>query len=128
VLGIFSGASTNTPSLGAGTQTLGTVQGIAPDRLALPALAYAVTYPTAIVGIIATLLVLKRLFRVNIERESEELAAKTRSRGRAARRGGRSSLPTRSGCVALGAFPAGSRTGVTSRACVTTGKRTPPPM
>ena len=78
VLGIFSGASTNTPSLGAGTQTLGTVPGIAPDRLALPALAYAVTYPTAIVGIIATLLVLKQLFRVNIERESEELAAKAR--------------------------------------------------
>src|SRR6187549_921600 len=48
VLGIFSGASTNTPSLGAGTQTLGTVPGIAPDRLTLPALAYAVTYPTAI--------------------------------------------------------------------------------
>jgi putative transport protein len=48
VLGIFSGASTNTPSLGAGTQTLGTLPGIAPDRLTLPALAYAVTYPTAI--------------------------------------------------------------------------------
>src|SRR4030095_2848379 len=78
VLGIFSGASTNTPSLGAGTQTLGTVPGISTHRLALPALAYAVTYPTAIVGIIATLLALKHLFRVNIERESEELAAKAR--------------------------------------------------
>src|SRR3954469_16573198 len=55
VLGIFSGASTNTPSLGAGTQTLGTFPGIDPDRLTLPALAYAVTYPTAIVGIIGTL-------------------------------------------------------------------------
>jgi putative transport protein len=39
VLGIFSGASTNTPSLGAGTQTLSTLPDIAPDRLALPALA-----------------------------------------------------------------------------------------
>jgi putative transport protein len=39
VLGIFSGASTNTPSLGAGTQTLSTLPGIAPDRLTLPALA-----------------------------------------------------------------------------------------
>src|SRR4051812_3473607 len=44
VLGIFSGASTNTPSLGAGAQALSTMPGIAPDRLTLPALAYAVTY------------------------------------------------------------------------------------
>ncbi len=78
VLGIFSGALTNTPSLGAAMQTLGTVPGIAPDRLALSALAYAVAYPTAIVGIIVTLLALKRLFRVCIERESEELASRTR--------------------------------------------------
>ena len=54
VLGILSGASTNTLSLGAGTQTLSTLPGIAPERLTLPALAYAVTYPTAIVGIIGT--------------------------------------------------------------------------
>ena len=60
VLGIFSGASTNTPSLGAATQTLGMLPGIAPDRLTLPALAYAVTYPTAIVGIIGTLLGLNK--------------------------------------------------------------------
>lgn len=75
VLGIFSGASTNTPSLGAGTQTLGTLPGIAPDRLTLPALAYAVTYPTAIVGIIGTLLLLKAIFRIEPEREAAEFAA-----------------------------------------------------
>ena len=78
VLGIFSGASTNTPSLGAGTQTLGTMPGIAADRLALPALAYAVTYPTAIVGIIGTLLLLKRIFRIDAARESAEFAEKNR--------------------------------------------------
>ena len=48
VLGIFSGASTNTPSLGAGTQTLSTLPDIAPDRSRCP-VAYAVTYPMAIV-------------------------------------------------------------------------------
>src|SRR6187401_1445445 len=32
VLGIFSGASTNTPSLGAGTQTLGTLPQVTPDQ------------------------------------------------------------------------------------------------
>src|SRR6188474_80015 len=31
VLGIYSGSVTNTPSLGAGTQTIGTMPGIAPD-------------------------------------------------------------------------------------------------
>ena len=78
VLGIFSGASTNTPSLGAGTQTLSTLPDIAPDRLALPALAYAVTYPMAIVGIIGTLLVLKQIFRIDPAREAADFAAKNR--------------------------------------------------
>src|SRR5678815_1044192 len=78
VLGIFSGASTNTPSLGAGTQTLSTLPNIAPDRLTLPALAYAVTYPTAIVGIIGTLLLIKQLFRIDPEREAAEFATKNR--------------------------------------------------
>src|SRR4029077_3922142 len=78
VLGIFSGASTNTPSLGAGTQTLGTLPGVDPGRLALPALAYAVTYPTAIVGIIGTLLLLRRIFGIDPAREAREFAAKHR--------------------------------------------------
>ena len=42
---LFSGATTNTPSLGAAQQTLATLPGISADRLALPALAYAVAYP-----------------------------------------------------------------------------------
>src|SRR6188768_1513219 len=79
VLGIFSGASTNTPSLGAATQTLGTVPGIASDRLTLPALAYAVTYPTAIVGIIGSLLLLKLIFRIDPLREAAKFAEKSRS-------------------------------------------------
>ena len=79
VLGIFSGASTNTPSLGAGTQTISTLQGITADRLALPALAYAVTYPTAIVGIIGTLLILKGIFRIDPVREAQEFTARHRS-------------------------------------------------
>ena len=78
VLGIFSGASTNTPSLGAATQTLGMLPGIPPDRLTLPALAYAVTYPTAIVGIIGTLLVLKQIFRIDPAREAADFAVKNR--------------------------------------------------
>jgi putative transport protein len=79
VLGIFSGASTNTPSLGAATQTLSTLPDISADRQTLPALAYAATYPTAIVGIIVTLLVLKQIFRIDPARESSEFSTRSRS-------------------------------------------------
>jgi putative transport protein len=80
VLGIYSGAVTNTPSLGAASQTLSTLPNIDPDRLALPALGYAVAYPGAIVGIILTLLLLKQIFRIDPAREAAEFAAKNRAR------------------------------------------------
>ena len=70
VLGLLSGATTNTPSLGAAQQTLATIPGLAEDRLALPALAYAVSYPGAILGIISTLLLLKAIFRIDAPREA----------------------------------------------------------
>ena len=73
MLGIFSGASTNTPSLGAGTQALSTVPGLAEDRLSLPALAYAVTYPTAIVCIIGTLLLIRKIFRIDPARVAQNI-------------------------------------------------------
>lgn len=75
VLGIFSGASTNTPALGAASQALATMPDITPDRLTLPALAYAVTYPVAIIGIIGALIVLKQLFRINPADEAAEFVA-----------------------------------------------------
>jgi Predicted permease len=77
VPGIFSGASTNTPSLGAATQTLASTPNITADQLNMPALAYAVTYPAAIVGIIGTLLVLKLIFRIDAPREALEFAVRS---------------------------------------------------
>lgn len=77
VPGIFSGASTNTPALGAATQALASLPGVTPDQLTMPAVAYAVTYPTAIVGIIGTLVLLKAIFRIDAPREAQEFAAKT---------------------------------------------------
>jgi putative transport protein len=79
VLGLLSGATTNTPSLGAAQQTLATLPGVSEDRLALPALAYAVTYPAAIGGIIGTLLVVKAVFRVDPVKEAEAFKAEQRS-------------------------------------------------
>jgi putative transport protein len=78
VLGVLSGATTNTPSLGAAQQTLTTLPGVSLDRQELPALAYAVTYPVAIAGIIGTLLALKALFRVDPLKEAEAFAAEQR--------------------------------------------------
>jgi len=78
VLGVFAGASVNMPSLGAATQTLGTLPDLAPGRLALPALACAVTFPTAIVASIVTLLLLKRIFHINPVRETARYAEKNR--------------------------------------------------
>lgn len=75
VLGMFSGATTNTPSLGAAQQTLASFPDVSAQRAALPALAYAVTYPLGIVGIIGTLLALKTVFRVDVAREVEEQRA-----------------------------------------------------
>ena len=77
VPGIFSGASTNTPSLGAATQTLASAANITSEQLNMPALAYAVTYPAAIVGIIGTLLLIKVVFRIDAPREAAEFAART---------------------------------------------------
>ena len=78
VLGLLSGATTNTPSLGAAQQTLTILPGVSPDRQELPALAYAVTYPVAIAGIIGTLLALKGLFRIEPLKEAEAFAAEQR--------------------------------------------------
>jgi putative transport protein len=78
VLGIFSGASVNMPSLGAATQALTTVPGLAADRLALPALACAVTFPAAILSSIASILLLQRIFGIDPMREATEFAARNR--------------------------------------------------
>lgn len=79
VLGIFSGASTNTPSLGAAQQTLASFPGKTAAQAALPALSYAVTYPLGVIGIIATLLILKLQFRVDVTQELEAFEAAQKS-------------------------------------------------
>jgi putative transport protein len=75
VLGLFAGATTNTPSLGAAQQALSDLPGISDEQKALPALAYAVSYPMAILGIIGSMLLLKAAFRVDPERDAEAFAA-----------------------------------------------------
>jgi putative transport protein len=77
-LGIFSGATTNTPSLGAGQQAL-RMFGVTGAERDLPALAYAVAYPVGIAGIIGTLLLVKLWFRINPEEEAAQHAAERKA-------------------------------------------------
>ncbi len=70
-LGLFSGATTNTPSLGATQQTLKSLGEAFADKATLPALAYAVAYPGGVFGIIFVLLLLRFGYRINPEQEAE---------------------------------------------------------
>jgi putative transport protein len=67
-VGLFSGATTNTPSLAAGQQALKQL-GASPDASAIQGLAYAVAYPFGIIGIILTMLLVRKLFRVDVKQE-----------------------------------------------------------
>jgi putative transport protein len=78
IAGLFAGASTNTPALGAAQQTLADAPGISPEKLALPALACAVSYPAAIAGLLGTILAMKVFFRIDAVKEAEEYAAQRR--------------------------------------------------
>ena len=71
VLGIFSGAVTNTPALGAGQQILrdlGTPMAMV-DHMGR---SYAMAYPFGICGILFTMWMLRVIFRVNVETEAQQ--------------------------------------------------------
>jgi putative transport protein len=70
IAGLFAGASTNTPALGAAQQALTSAQA-SPERVTLPALSYAATYPLAIVGIIGSLVLLRRFFKIDVAAEAD---------------------------------------------------------
>ena len=71
--GMFSGATTNTPSLGAAQQAARTLGTSATSDFATLSSAYAVAYPGGVVGIIASMLILRALFRINVAEESKQL-------------------------------------------------------
>ena len=76
LVGLLSGATTNTPSLAAAQQALkeSLAGGAALAAAAkLPGLGYAVTYPFGVFGTIAVMLGVRAGFRVALKREAEEL-------------------------------------------------------
>jgi len=77
-VGLFSGATTNTPSLGAAQEALKGIANLPPETSLLPGLGYAVAYPFGIIGIILTMLLLRAAFRVDLKKETADLLSKTR--------------------------------------------------
>ncbi|MBR2859532.1 MAG: putative transporter [Alistipes sp.] len=65
MVGVLSGAVTNTPGLGA-------AQSVAGDKASTMATAYAVAYPLGVVGIILSMLLIRWIFRIKIEREASK--------------------------------------------------------
>ncbi|MCQ8909474.1 putative transporter [Escherichia albertii] len=71
VLGIFSGAVTNTPALGAGQQILRDL-GTPMEMVDQMGMSYAMAYPFGICGILFTMWLLRVMFRVNVETEAQQ--------------------------------------------------------
>ena len=93
MVGVMSGAVTNTPGLGAAQQTMTNVlqaKGAAPEMAALDAAAlassYAIAYPLGVLGVILVLILLKPLFKVNLKDEKAQLDAEDEMAATMARR------------------------------------------
>lgn len=74
MVGILSGAVTNTPGLGAAEQALAQLyqDGIITEIPKI-ALGYAVAYPLGVVGIILAMIVIRLIFRVKLADETEQI-------------------------------------------------------
>lgn len=64
LVGVMSGAVTNTPGLAAAQQTAGTTEAIN-----LMAMGYAAAYPLGVIGIILSMLLIKAIFKIRTEDE-----------------------------------------------------------
>ncbi|MFW5389889.1 putative transporter [Yersinia sp. 2544 StPb PI] len=71
ILGIFSGAVTNTPALGAAQQTL-TDLGSPPQLVSQMGMGYAMAYPFGICGILLVMWLIRLFFKINVDREAKE--------------------------------------------------------
>jgi len=78
-VGLFSGATTNTPALGAAQQALKNLPGFTDAVAKLPGLGYAVAYPFGILGIILTMGLIRLLFRIEPQNEVAAFLRQSRS-------------------------------------------------
>ncbi len=70
MVGILSGAVTNTPGLGAAQQAFFDITGEEGTDIAM---GYAVAYPLGVIGIIVAIILIRRIFRISFEKENEML-------------------------------------------------------
>lgn len=71
-VGLMSGSVTNTPGLGAAKSTLIEIQkqlNLPADHFSDPAIAYAITYPIGVFGIILLIIVAKNALKIDLEKE-----------------------------------------------------------
>lgn len=73
MVGVMNGAVINTPALGAAQQIVLENTGVVDNSMAM---AYAVTYPLGVVGVIFAILLIKVLFKVDVEAEKHMLHEK----------------------------------------------------
>ena len=93
MVGVMSGAVTNTPGLGAAQQTLsdamiasGQTREAATAAASGLASAYAVAYPIGVLGVIFLVILLKGIFKVDLDHEQSELEQREKGAHDAARR------------------------------------------
>ena len=70
--GVLFGAVTNTPGLGAAQQTYQDLTGVANPDIAS---GYAMAYPLGVVGILFSLLLIRWIFRIKLDKEEESVKA-----------------------------------------------------
>lgn len=75
LVGVMSGAVTNTPGLGAAQQAVLQVMSQNYNATEQMAMGYAAAYPLGVIGIIAAMFLLRALFRVKIDKEIEAIEA-----------------------------------------------------
>lgn len=67
LVGVMSGAVTNTPGLAAAQQS------VSPEQADTMAMGYAAAYPLGVVGIIVAMFIIKAIFRINVKNEVKEI-------------------------------------------------------
>lgn len=77
MVGVLSGAVTNTPGLGAAQQAYADSTGLTDPTIAM---GYAVAYPLGVVGIIISIVLLRAIFRIKLDKEKEALESSNESK------------------------------------------------
>lgn len=70
MVGILSGAVTNTPGLGAAQQAFSDMHGVSDNSIPM---GYAVAYPLGVIGVILSTIIIRYVFRVSFQKENEML-------------------------------------------------------